>query len=270
MVTNWSSDCHFPWGSHTLSGQASAGLNATRSTADLCRVSPHHVCSKPVQPCSCLPRVWHSRHCPEAVADAHHQIWPPCWHRHQRWVGKMKGPRGDTMMFLNVCVPNLVYQILKMVKWARSLQQPASTPNLIVTAAFLWKLSRIPGNKYFENNEDYPMGEMMRAETGRVVAASCDQVEDARAVEPSSRSRSFAPVASPAGQNRWVEYAGYESIYYCDPSTIPAEWHLWLHQSTEDPPTDVSASCLPPARMFSSNVELHNCHGIAVSGSSAR
>ncbi|KAA0174352.1 hypothetical protein FNF27_04144 [Cafeteria roenbergensis] len=52
------------------------------------------------------------------------------------------------------------------------------------------------GNKYYENNEDYPLG-----------------------------------------QNRWVEYAGEIPKDGCDPSTIPAEWHIWLHQITDDPPT---------------------------------
>jgi hypothetical protein len=45
-----------------------------------------------------------------------------------------------------------------------------------------------------------------------------------------------------------VEYAGNVDFYSCDPSTIPAEWHLWLHNSTEDAPTEVSLARRPERR----------------------
>eukprot|EP01138_Halocafeteria_seosinensis_P016160 gb/GECG01016490.1/.p1 GENE.gb/GECG01016490.1/~~gb/GECG01016490.1/.p1 ORF type:complete len:210 (+),score=18.19 gb/GECG01016490.1/:1-630(+) len=38
------------------------------------------------------------------------------------------------------------------------------------------------------------------------------------------------------GQTRWVEYAGGHSFYDVDASLVPAEWHIWLHQTTDEPP----------------------------------
>ncbi|XP_002410063.4 NADH dehydrogenase [ubiquinone] 1 alpha subcomplex subunit 12 [Ixodes scapularis] len=40
------------------------------------------------------------------------------------------------------------------------------------------------------------------------------------------------------GRNRWVEYADHYNFDY-DGSQVPAEWHRWLHYSTDDPPTKV-------------------------------
>jgi NADH:ubiquinone oxidoreductase subunit len=59
----------------------------------------------------------------------------------------------------------------------------------------------------------------------------------------------------PYGQHRWVEYSDappdqpgasvikttVKSFYEVDASTVPAEWHLWLHHTTKDPPTAVRA-----------------------------
>lgn len=42
----------------------------------------------------------------------------------------------------------------------------------------------------------------------------------------------------PHGQHRWVEYAGDKNFYQIDASNVPAEWHLWLHGTTAEPPTD--------------------------------
>lgn len=38
------------------------------------------------------------------------------------------------------------------------------------------------------------------------------------------------------GRNRWVEYSDRVGMDY-DGSQIPAEWHIWLHYSTDLPPT---------------------------------
>lgn len=51
----------------------------------------------------------------------------------------------------------------------------------------------------------------------------------------------------PHGQHRWIEYADVpsksgaltKSFYEVDASSVPAEWHLWLHSTTKDPPTAV-------------------------------
>lgn len=45
----------------------------------------------------------------------------------------------------------------------------------------------------------------------------------------------------PQGQTRWVEYAGYPTFYDVDASTVPAEWHSWLHYTVKEPPTEVRA-----------------------------
>jgi NADH:ubiquinone oxidoreductase subunit len=45
----------------------------------------------------------------------------------------------------------------------------------------------------------------------------------------------------PYGQHRWVEYSGEKSFYQVDSSIVPAEWHLWLHQTTDEVPTAVSS-----------------------------
>ncbi|XP_065911727.1 NADH dehydrogenase [ubiquinone] 1 alpha subcomplex subunit 12-like isoform X2 [Dysidea avara] len=37
------------------------------------------------------------------------------------------------------------------------------------------------------------------------------------------------------GRNRWVFYAKKRGEY--DASDVPAEWHGWLHYTTDDPPT---------------------------------
>lgn len=44
----------------------------------------------------------------------------------------------------------------------------------------------------------------------------------------------------PYPQHRWVEYAGNPAFYDSDPSNIPAEWHGWLHNTTNDVPTDTT------------------------------
>jgi NADH:ubiquinone oxidoreductase subunit len=44
----------------------------------------------------------------------------------------------------------------------------------------------------------------------------------------------------PHPHNRWVEYSGDKNFYEVDASNVPAEWHGWLHNSTADPPTEVS------------------------------
>ena len=38
------------------------------------------------------------------------------------------------------------------------------------------------------------------------------------------------------GRNRWVEYCDDAHLDY-DASQIPAEWHGWMHYSTDIPPT---------------------------------
>uniref|UniRef100_A0A023FWM0 NADH dehydrogenase [ubiquinone] 1 alpha subcomplex subunit 12 n=1 Tax=Amblyomma parvum TaxID=251391 RepID=A0A023FWM0_AMBPA len=38
------------------------------------------------------------------------------------------------------------------------------------------------------------------------------------------------------GRNRWVEYADHYYLNY-DGSQVPAEWHGWLHYTTDLPPT---------------------------------
>lgn len=38
------------------------------------------------------------------------------------------------------------------------------------------------------------------------------------------------------GRNRWVEYADKVKMDY-DGSQIPAEWHGWMHYTTDIPPT---------------------------------
>ncbi|XP_022110064.1 NADH dehydrogenase [ubiquinone] 1 alpha subcomplex subunit 12-like [Acanthaster planci] len=40
------------------------------------------------------------------------------------------------------------------------------------------------------------------------------------------------------GRNRWVEYRK-DKYWDLDASMIPAEWHRWLQQMTDDPPTKV-------------------------------
>lgn len=40
------------------------------------------------------------------------------------------------------------------------------------------------------------------------------------------------------GQHRWVEYAGEKNFYEVDASNVPAEWHVWLHSGTAEPPTN--------------------------------
>lgn len=42
------------------------------------------------------------------------------------------------------------------------------------------------------------------------------------------------------GQHRWCEYAGDRSFYQVEPTVVPPEWHLWLHQITDEVPTSVS------------------------------
>lgn len=44
----------------------------------------------------------------------------------------------------------------------------------------------------------------------------------------------------PAGQHRWVEYSGDKSFYQVDSSIVPPEWHLWLHHTTDEPPTQTT------------------------------
>lgn len=56
---------------------------------------------------------------------------------------------------------------------------------------------------------------------------------------------SWPPAAvppTPAGQHRWVEYAGKKNFYMVDASFIAPEWHGWLHHVTDEPPTAVSDS----------------------------
>jgi NADH:ubiquinone oxidoreductase subunit len=38
------------------------------------------------------------------------------------------------------------------------------------------------------------------------------------------------------GRNRWVEYSDDVYLDY-DGSQIPPEWHIWMHYSTDIPPT---------------------------------
>merc|ERR1711976_317043 len=40
------------------------------------------------------------------------------------------------------------------------------------------------------------------------------------------------------GTNRWVQYADQYGMDY-DGSQVPAEWHRWLHNITDAPPTEV-------------------------------
>ncbi|KAK3585907.1 hypothetical protein CHS0354_038443 [Potamilus streckersoni] len=40
------------------------------------------------------------------------------------------------------------------------------------------------------------------------------------------------------GRSRWVQYVDKVNMDY-DGSQIPAEWHRWLHYTTDDPPTKV-------------------------------
>jgi NADH:ubiquinone oxidoreductase subunit len=44
----------------------------------------------------------------------------------------------------------------------------------------------------------------------------------------------------PHPQHRWVVFAGNPSFYDSDPSAVPAEWHLWLHNTTDDVPTETT------------------------------
>jgi NADH:ubiquinone oxidoreductase subunit len=41
----------------------------------------------------------------------------------------------------------------------------------------------------------------------------------------------------PLNQTRWVEYSGDKTFYEVDASNVPAEWHGWLHGSTNEVPT---------------------------------
>ena len=59
----------------------------------------------------------------------------------------------------------------------------------------------------------------------------------------------------PQGQTRWVEYAGYPTFYDVDASTVPAEWHSWLHYTVKEPPTEVRG-CNEPEGGSSSRSEL--------------
>lgn len=40
------------------------------------------------------------------------------------------------------------------------------------------------------------------------------------------------------GQHRWFEPAGFRGWFDTDVSELSPEWHAWLHQVTDDPPTD--------------------------------
>lgn len=40
------------------------------------------------------------------------------------------------------------------------------------------------------------------------------------------------------GQHRWYEPAGFRGWFDTDVSEISPEWHGWLHQTTDDPPTE--------------------------------
>jgi len=39
-------------------------------------------------------------------------------------------------------------------------------------------------------------------------------------------------------RNRWVEYR-QDAFWNYDASMVPPQWHRWLHQMTDDPPTTV-------------------------------
>jgi NADH:ubiquinone oxidoreductase subunit len=56
------------------------------------------------------------------------------------------------------------------------------------------------------------------------------------------------------GQHRWVVYAGDKTFYEVDSSTVPPEWHAWLHHVTEAPPTAAtlgSTAATPPQAIAS-------------------
>lgn len=42
-----------------------------------------------------------------------------------------------------------------------------------------------------------------------------------------------------AGQHRWVVFNGWVPFYDIEPTSMPAEWHVWMHHVTDTPPTDV-------------------------------
>jgi NADH:ubiquinone oxidoreductase subunit len=42
--------------------------------------------------------------------------------------------------------------------------------------------------------------------------------------------------AYPYPKHRWVEYAGLPWTQNCDPSDVPADWHGWLHNMTDQIP----------------------------------
>jgi len=57
------------------------------------------------------------------------------------------------------------------------------------------------------------------------------------------------PCSYANGQHRWVVYAGEKSFYDVDSSTVPPEWHGWLHHTTDAPPTATtvgSTGAVPP------------------------
>lgn len=43
----------------------------------------------------------------------------------------------------------------------------------------------------------------------------------------------FENLEYPFGQHRWIEY---KDIHNYEPTSVPPEWHGWLHHQTDDLP----------------------------------
>lgn len=61
---------------------------------------------------------------------------------------------------------------------------------------------------------------------------------------PPLSSCSSSSAWRPAVRNRWVVFADSLDYRTQDPSTVPPEWHGWLHQITDQNPTNVRARLL--------------------------
>jgi NADH dehydrogenase (ubiquinone) 1 alpha subcomplex subunit 12 len=52
----------------------------------------------------------------------------------------------------------------------------------------------------------------------------------------------FENMSMPSGMHRWVVYANKHKLKGLDPTTVPAEWHGWLHFVTDQVPTEQAFS----------------------------